>query len=358
MFAKKSRIQFGYLHTAAIGHQALEADIAIIQLPKRGSKVIWITTKEIANHELMKLIGTKLVIVKNRMLRSILLPIVKWSRGTKYDGNPLVNDKTTFIQDDARISFPLHQKEEERVVELLNKMKIQTLRGFVCLVVRDELHSSENVSKQSAFSSSYRNSSISDYEGAVSFLVSQGFGVIRMGRLASPANFDIQNFFDYANSSLRSDSNDLLIMAKCEFVISTLSGIDEIATMYRRPVYIINYLPVGSFRLTNLRPLVLPKGLIDSRTSEKLSLNEIVARGLWEANDAAQYTAAKVKIIDCQPEVITSFAKQAVDHYLKREHLDQNNFSNPIRDFFISAKNVPSELVHKVPEVSRLWLNY
>lgn len=337
---------------------ALESDVAVIQSQGSRTKTVWITTKKISNLELYRLIKERLTIVDRSLFRALLLPIVKLSRGTRFDGNAVVNDKTTYVQDSSEVSFPLSLKEKQRLPKLLQEMNLTSSRGYVCLVVRDELHSLEEVSIESATSSAYRNSPIHDYEATILYLISQGFSVIRMGRLAHPGNFEIENYFDYSNSMHRTDANDLLLMANCEFVISTLSGIDEIATLFRRPVYLVNYLPVGGFRLSRLRPIVLPKGLRDARTLEKLTLNEIVARGIWEANDSRMYAEANVEIVNCHPNVIRDFTKQVVTHYLEGAECADNCRSSYVRNFFIYAKDVQPEIAHKAPEISNLWLNY
>jgi putative glycosyltransferase (TIGR04372 family) len=355
---KQRKIQLGYLHAAAIGHLAWEADMAIIKSENSNAKTIWITTKKIANNELLNLIKKKMFIVSNPGLRLLLLPFVKRSRGTRFDGNAEVNDITTYIQDSAPVSFPLPKVENDRLPDLLVQMKLDPNKKYVCLVVRDGLHSQSNVSLLSAHSTEYRNCSIKDFTGTVSYLNSEGYNVIRMGRLADSCDFTESNFFDYANSDLRSDINDLVILSNCEFTISTLSGVDEIATIYRRPVYIVNYLPVGGFRVSKLRPLVLPKGLRDKDTGKILTFHEIIERGIWEANTTKMYEEANVEYVNCSPYEITEFSKQALSHFEGKEQNTDMNKVTSVQNYFMSLKGVNSSLIDKMPKISDLWLNY
>lgn len=330
-----------------------------IKLQKTKAKTIWITTKKIANNELLSLIKKEMFVVTNPLLRFLLLPIIKRTRGTIFDANAEVNDNTAYVQDSSKINFPLPELARAKLFDLITRMKLHQENKYVCLIVRDELHSRINVSDSSATDTEYRNSSIHDYMGAISYLNSVGFSVIRMGRLAQPCNFVGLDFFDYSNSDLRSDENDVLLLANCEFAISTLSGIDEIASLYRKPVYILNYLPVGSFRVSSLRPLVLPKGLVDSQSGQVLTLREIVDRGIWEANSSSKYAEVGVKYVDCSPEAITEFSKQAVCHFQgKSDSINHEEKNSLVRDFFILSKGIDAQLAHKAPQVSHLWLNY
>lgn len=330
-----------------------------IKSQKTKAKTIWITTKKVANKELLNLIKKEMFVVTNPLLRFLLLPIIKITRGTIFDGNAEVNDKTAYLQDSSRINFPLPKLAKKKLSNLITRMNLHPETKYVCLIVRDKLHSEINVSESSATDTEYRNSSIHDYMGAISYLNSKGFSVIRVGRLAQPSDFVGLDYFDYANSDLRSDENDILLLANCEFAISTLSGIDEIATLYRKPVYILNYLPIGGFRVSGLRPLILPKGLVDSQNGQILTLREIIDRGVWESNSSKEYLEADVKYVDCSPEAITEFSQQAVCHFKgENEFIYHKEKNSLVRDFFILSKGIDAQQALKAPQVSDLWLNY
>lgn len=352
------RIKFGYLHAASLGHLALESDIAYIQTKSSKTYTFWITTEKIANAELLKLIAQRMRIIQNPFLRKILMPIVKATRGSVFDGNARVDDISSNIQDTAEISFPLNIDESDDLPNLLFSMGLNPFQKYVCLVVRDEMHSVINVSLDSAASTAYRNSNIEDFKKAIQLFIEAGYSVIRMGRNARICSFNIPGFFDYANSELRSDLNDLVLLSNCEFVFSTLSGVDEIANLYRKPVYIVNYLPIGFFRLSRLRPLILPKGLRDTKSGAKLSMKDILDRGLWTANSTEAYRHANVEIVDCNADEIEMFAQQVLSDFSKTLQIDDSDTFNEVQKFFVLAARVPENLKYKMPKISPLWLNY
>lgn len=358
VLVKIFRIRFGYLHAASVGHLALEADVSYINSKFIKSLTIWVTTEGIANKELLKLISNKMVIIKSPIFRKVLMPIIKVTRNTKLDGNAKVNEISSNVQDNAEISFPFLSDISFELHHLLKKMNLDSYQKYICLIVRDDLHSTVNGSRDSAFATTYRNSNIDDYIKAIEFFVDSGFGVIRMGRLAKPIKFTMHGFFDYANSELRSDVNDLIILSNCAFAFSTLSGIDEIPNLFRRPVYIANYLPVGFFRVSKLRPLILPKGLREITSGRILSMKEIYDKGLWTANNTQSYMRANVEYVDCDSNTLVKFAAQVVQDFKSdRSSLDTVSY-NKVQNFFVLASEVPNELRNKVPTVSSLWLNY
>jgi putative glycosyltransferase (TIGR04372 family) len=168
----------------------------------------------------------------------------------------------------------------------------------------------------------------------------------------------MSGFYDYANSNLRSDLNDLVIFANCEFAFSTLTGIDELASLYRKPVYIVNYLPVGFFRLSTKRPLVLPKGLRDRKSRKILSIEQIKQRGLWTANSTNRYVRENVDIENCDAETLVRFAEQVLLHFRGSEKRKDSQVSQEVQELFASASDIPLELKNKIPLISELWLNY
>ena len=52
---------------------------------------------------------------------------------------------------------------------------------------------------------------------------------------------------DYANSALKSDFLDVWLMSKCEFCISTSTGFDRVATAFRKPLALVNFMPLAEF---------------------------------------------------------------------------------------------------------------
>ena len=269
------RLGFGKLYVGSIGHLCLEGDMAVIK-SNNFARSFWLTHGKPANMELFNLVNRKLNFVSNPFLKMIIKILVRLTRNSPFNANPDVKSENTFIQDNAPINFPIPNDWRSDFEELKEKLGLK-LDKFVCLVVRDDLYSTICVNEETANNTSYRNADIETYELAILEIIKSGYEVVRVSSWAKPTNIQIQGFVDYSNSGFRSDRNDLLLMSKCEFVVSTNSGVDELATIYRKPVYILNFLPIGEFRLSKLRPYIFPKGL-DRKSTRLNSSHEWISR--------------------------------------------------------------------------------
>lgn len=103
---------------------------------------------------------------------------------------------------------------------------------YVCLHVRTPFF-------HNATSDSFRNSSIENYYDAIKYIISLGGAVVRMGDpMATLEN--IEGFFNYPNSSEKSEEMDLYLIKNCKFFIGTTSGIHDTALLFGVPVLSVN----------------------------------------------------------------------------------------------------------------------
>lgn len=137
-------------------------------------------------------------------------------------------------------------KKELKIGEMLkSQFGLSQNSRFVCLLVRDSRYLQVHMPDTDDWKyHAYRNADIKNYMRAVEFLVQNGFYVIRMGKHVDPgATLKINNskYIDYANSNLRSDFLDVYFSAHCDFFISNGSGIDAIAQIFNRPLFVVSY---------------------------------------------------------------------------------------------------------------------
>ena len=175
-----------------------------------------------------------------------------------------------FLESDPLIAFS--GKEQAAGNE-----KINSLRPFVCLNVRDGAYTKQVRSefKYSAFDWSLRNSDINTYSAACESLFERGFRVIRMGAVVDNLlNSSNQKFVDYPNNGMRTEFLDFYLGHECEFAISTSSGWDEIPTIFKKPLLLVNHF---DFWRTLSKPcVVFPKKFINTQSQVSLGLNEII----------------------------------------------------------------------------------
>ena len=127
------------------------------------------------------------------------------------------------------------------VIIFLKKNGISPNDKIICLHTRSNSYRNEKYN-------SLRNSSIQNFTKGINFLTNKGFKVIRMGRDEKiPFNATNNNVFDYSTNNEQSDFLDFFIISKCVFFIGAMSGLADVAKVYRKPillhnVFILSYL--------------------------------------------------------------------------------------------------------------------
>lgn len=170
---------------------------------------------------------------------------------------------------------------------------------YVCIHVRDDGYFKEHQPQNR--DDETRNANIANYESAISFLVSKGIHVVRMGTVVqNPIALRHDYIWDYASDGSRSELLDLVLPARCMFFISTLSGPDKIAQLFRCPVLFTNLAPLKSISLWMTDSLITPKRLqndegqfldwstVFSTDTFTLSQTQLAKRGLQLVTNSSQ----------------------------------------------------------------------
>ncbi len=199
--------------------------------------------------------------------------------------------------------------EESAVAERYLKSKGWKLgEPFVCLLVRDskflEVYrepTSEN------YYHDYRDSEIETFIPAVEWLAEQGVWVLRMGKsMARPMKVNSNLMIDYAFDSEKSDLLDIWLFANCTGVISTSSGLDQLAMIYQKPQLYVNALPLGSLNSwTNM--IWVPKNLRWRESGQDLTLSEYLDHSYY---DQASYDAAGITIVSLDESEIKAAVQE------------------------------------------------
>ena len=91
-------------------------------------------------------------------------------------------------------------------------------------------------------------------------------------------NFKHKNFFDYANSDLRNDLNDILILSRCYLYLGSDSGIYTVADHFKTKVSFINFPSInflGKYHFDKTSPSIF-KMIKDVKTNRILSIKEML----------------------------------------------------------------------------------
>jgi len=207
------------------------------------------------------------------------------------------------------------QDEVEKGARLLNLLGIKQNAKIVCLLVRDEQYLNESYPDVDWSYHSYRNSDIENYKMAALWLAERGYYVLRMGKLVSKAfKVDHPNVIDYANHKLRSDFMDIYLSAHCEFFISTGTGIDGVAAIFRRPLLLVNYAECY-LPYIFVSDIFLPKKIVDLKADQHLSFFEMMVlfnKLLTKKSVAEILHEQKLAFVENNPQEILDVVQEMV----------------------------------------------
>ena len=165
---------------------------------------------------------------------------------------------------------------------------------FVCLLVRDEeflttFGGGPGSHLERAKRNSFRDSDVATYVPAAEWLADQGVWVLRMGKtMAKPMPSSHPRIVDYAFREDRSDFLDVWLFANCNLCITTGTGPDTIADVFRRPLLVVNYLP-AAYLFSWSSAVTAPGPLVWSDSGRRLSIEELLAADWFHSEDYAEH---------------------------------------------------------------------
>ncbi len=275
---KKTRTRIGYFIIDRIGHFAFDVELYLTQkqdkAPAQSNDIFFLEGKP-CNDQLLKMAKRHIQI---RWSARYLHKALCWIPGS--DTLILPPDRMTNGSRDKDGDLVKHRpqlaflpKEDDLGQLYLEKNGIRQGDKFVCLVVRDSAYL-KMLDNRNWDYHAYRDSPIGDYVDCALALANRGYTVFRMGKKVNEA-FEVAHpgVVDYATSSDRCDFLDIWLMANCHFCISTATGLDYVALVFRRPIVFVDMLPLSDM-LSWHSHIAVPKYLYWRADNQHLSLKE------------------------------------------------------------------------------------
>jgi len=308
------KVQVVLIVIQAIGHMLSDFEIALSR-KEPGVCLIVVPIGTPANREIFS-IYRKNVRVVPRYLRASVVTIlnrVKLFRSWKADNS--ISSFDHEVRSRAPLLLGLSQTGGKLEMQEVKSIGIDVNSPIVAICVRDDSSIPELT---------FRNSDINEFSQAIKFLVAKGFQVIRMGRLSeTEIKNKIDGFYDYSRGSIKSDRLDLCIFEHVDFVISTGTGVDDIAIAFRKPVLYLNCLPVLVPNKSSLLKITLPKVLF--KDSNAVNFLELCKMGALSLGTTSEYSRAGIEFCSNQEEVL----KLVVEGYLNgTEAINSLRFAN------------------------------
>jgi putative glycosyltransferase (TIGR04372 family) len=306
-------IRFGQLESEGIGHFSLPIEIYLLEVKSGVHSTyrhidLWYTHKIVCNEALKKKWTQNLIIVPrlvkplhliNRMIPGGELHEIPYRRIT--DDN--VPWQIIDIHDVLPNNKPIIKFSETDIIDCIKLLKeygFDITRKYVCFSVRDgTFHNDSDLS-------SHRNSSINEYSEAMIYLVKLGYQVLRIGsKTAETLSLNNPSIYDYATNGMRTELLDLFIISKCEFLIGTGSGIDSVASIFRRPQVFINIAEIGPLYWHTSDAIIIFKKL-QAKDEGIIPLSKIYSNGYHEFTLGYQFEEANLKLIQNTNEEINA----------------------------------------------------
>ena len=273
------RVELCVVGAQRFGHLALEPEVYLsLQTFRSSSSFPWILRlwsfgrpKIQANKELAGLwrreVGLSPRMIVGALIRAgEIFPPVALSRASlSIHGPQNILDVTS-----SRLAKQIRGLQSD----LLQRLGIRS-GEFVCLVIRDGTYYAQTGASESA-GYELLNFHAANFADACSRLVAQGLKVVRLGTPTRNELVAIDGVIDYANSPVRSELNDLMLIRECAFLISTQTGPDAVGLALRKPVLYVDTVRLSQFFFGTKLATWNPVGFISPVTGKPLSLDQLL----------------------------------------------------------------------------------
>lgn len=203
--------------------------------------------------------------------------------------------------------------EEERGLRLLGDLGVPPDTPYVCLAVRDSAYLEATAPHRDWSYHDYRDSDIETYVQMCEALAEAGYAVLRMGAIVKqPLVSPHPLVIDYATSGLRSDFGDVYLFAKCSFCITTSTGMDALAMIFRRPMGAVNLPVAGALQLGESLRLVMFKDMLDAESGALLTLSDPRRAMAMRLSRTHAFADVGVDLRDNTSEELVAFAREMV----------------------------------------------
>ena len=321
-------IRLGVLLSERIGHFSLHPEIYLSGLdlglgcPKKPFVDIWCFSDNICNQQLANMLRRKMHIWPRCFIRpvfsvSALLP------GNDIHCIPHADLNLAFrkvcISENVlgRTKSHLHftALEEERGFKCIEEMGLPRGSKFICFHGRDSSYLDATYPGDWSYHD-YRDVDIQNYLPAVEELTRRGYFAIRMGSKVRD-KFSSSNamVIDYANSHHQSDFMDIFLSAKCEFFLSSGSGIFCPSLAFRRPQIIVNASPFFTVLDFDSNVMFIPKKYWSISHARDMSCQEIFDSGSYRFHLSQCYKEAGIMLIENTSQEILEIVIEAEERY-------------------------------------------
>lgn len=347
-------IEVDMLEFDRIGHFVTNTEKYLRELaldPNRSRRLPIFVSGPPANRQAFDMISRKVRVLESAPARLyFMLGLKSWIAGTRFDagiGKNFYKFKNgvyfeAFQKAPPQLSFLPEEKARGRA--LLEAIGVPENRPYFCFHTRDSAYLATNhayATREQWAYHDFRNSDIANCLPAAEVLAEKGLAGLRMGQtVEKPLGTAEPLLIDYA-SSHRSDFGDIFVIAHAKFYIGNTAGLTTVAYSFNVPVAQANLVPIG-WPAIGPRDLFIPKKYWDTGKQRLLTFPEIIALGADYWNEASEYEAAGIRVIENTAEEITDLALEMNARLdgVWRERPEDQDLQDRYRGLFPSGRTL------------------
>tara|TARA_B100000035_G_scaffold315304_1_gene335065 strand:- start:1774 stop:3078 length:1305 start_codon:yes stop_codon:yes gene_type:complete len=234
-------------------------------------------------------------------------------------------------------------------ISILRKMGVKNNEKFITLHIRQLGWRGENISNSTEI---FRTPNVENYIQAIEYLTKLNFKVILVGN--NNYKFKkIKNFINYANSKFKSDSMDIFLAAKSEFLIGNASGFYNAAMCFGTPVLFTDVSCYSNFFFLSKNDLFLPRLLKRINSKKIIPIINCFDYPLNSIHHDNHLKKLSITVEENSPSDITEAVKEMLKNILKKkkDSLVQKKFKKTFNNHFDKdkSKNLKLKAIANIP---------
>lgn len=233
---------------------------------------------------------------------------------------------------------------QSRFEEFLGKIGWSRGDRVICFHVRENLYDRGSVNN---VTQKFRNSTPNKFYKALLFLTALGYKIIRIGTSGSHIYPALPNYFDYANSSMKSQELDVAIMGSSDFYFGTDSGPVSVCYIFGRPVCVIDMTQVALGMGTG-KCIYSPRLFRSRSIGRWLTMREMISQPFRYVRNQTTFDEHAIDLVESTENEICVVLQEFLQRFEQDSFLDEDTYEprqRRVRQIFKRNKIVANGLM-------------
>lgn len=218
----------------------------------------------------------------------------------------LCGARKLIIEGKTHITF--NDTEDNLGKQELEKMGISKTTKYICFHTRDAAYKKLIVPGRDWSYHDFRDANIQNYIPMAERLALKGYYMVRVGAEVAEALNTANPMIIDCPLKYRTEFLDFYLGANCYFFITSNTGAVMIPGIFRKPIVLVNLVPMDSPPSWTEHDLAIPKKLWLKREKRFLTFREIFESKLYRTHHSQKYANLGIEIVENSPEEISEAA--------------------------------------------------